>query len=57
MSTRRYTVETVILSGKGWTTDLQSETHRQDQRRPAPELMALIGQKLDPPVLDTWPGA
>ena len=22
----RYTVETVILSGKGWTTNLQSET-------------------------------
>jgi len=53
----RYTVETVILSGKGWTADLQSESTDKISAGLRHELMALIGQKLDPPVLDHLAGS
>jgi len=49
----RYTVETVILSGKGWTTDLQSETTTKISTDLLHDLTALIGQKLNPSHLDT----
>jgi hypothetical protein len=49
----RYTVETVILSGKGWTTNLQSETTNKISTGLLHDLTALIGQKLNPAYLDT----
>ena len=49
----RYTVETVILSGKGWTTNLQSETTNKVSTNLLRQLTAIIGQKLNPPSLDT----
>ena len=51
----RYTVESVVVSGDGWTTDVGAGG---DQRRAesAPglrkEIAALIGEKLNPTVLD-----
>jgi len=48
---KRYTVDTVIVAGKGWRTNLtdQSDKISSGLRR---ELIALIGQKLNPGVLD-----
>lgn len=48
----RYTVESVILSGKGWTTNLRSETTDKISLGLRHELVALIGQKLNPAGLD-----
>lgn len=49
----RYIVETVIVSGKGWTTNLQSETTDKISAGLLHQLTAIIGQKLNPPFLDT----
>jgi len=49
----RYTVETVIVSGKGWTTDLHSETTNKISTSLIHQLTAIIGQKLNPSSLDT----
>ena len=49
----RYTVETVILSGKGWTTNLRSETTNKISTGLLHQLTAIIGQKLNPAYLDT----
>ena len=49
----RYTVETVIVSGKGWTTNLQSETTDRISHNLVHQLTAIIGQKLNPSSLDT----
>jgi len=49
----RYTVETVILSGRGWTTDLQSQTTNKISHSLLHELTSLIGQKLNPSHLDS----
>jgi hypothetical protein len=49
----RYTVESVILSGKGWTTNLRSETTDKISFGLRHQLVALIGQKLNPAGLDT----
>src|SRR5262249_5095377 len=49
---RRYTVDTVIVAGKGWQTnvaDQQSDRLSTGLRR---DLAALIGQKLNPGMLD-----
>jgi hypothetical protein len=48
----RYTVETVIVSGKGWTANLQSESTDKISSSLRRELTALIGQKLNPQLLD-----
>lgn len=48
----RYTVETVIVSGKGWSTNLSSETTDKISSGLRHRLTALIGQKLNPEVLD-----
>lgn len=52
---KRYTVDTVIVAGKGWRTDLtdQNEKISTGLRR---ELTSLIGQKLNPGVLDDLAG-
>jgi len=49
----RYTVESVILSGQGWTTNLRSETTDKISLGLRHELVALIGQKLNPAALDS----
>jgi hypothetical protein len=49
----RYTVETVILSGKGWTANLQSESTNKISTNLLHQLTAIIGQKLNPASLDT----
>jgi len=49
----RYTVETVIVSGKGWTTNLQSETTDKISYSLLHQLTAIIGHKLNPASLDT----
>jgi len=53
----RYTVETVIISGDGWTADLASD---QNEERISPSLRkqvaALIGDKLNPAALDDLAG-
>jgi hypothetical protein len=49
----RYTVETVIVSGKGWTANLQSETTNKISISLVHQLTAIIGQKLNPSSLDT----
>ncbi len=49
---RRYTVDTVIVAGKGWKTnvaDQQSDRLSSGLRK---DLLALIGQKLNPGILD-----
>jgi hypothetical protein len=51
----RYTVDTVIVAGKGWKTDLVSDRDQNQKmssglRR---DLAALIGQKLNPSALDS----
>jgi hypothetical protein len=48
----QYTVETVILSGKGWTTNLLSETTDKISSGLRHQLTAIIGQKLNPAALD-----
>jgi len=49
----RYTVETVILSGKGWTTNLLSDSTDKISTGLYHQLTAIIGQKLNPAALDT----
>lgn len=48
----RYTVETVIVAGKGWRTDLTSEPNDKISTGLKRDLVALIGQKLNPGALD-----
>jgi hypothetical protein len=49
----RYTVESVIVAGKGWRTNLQSETNDKISSGLRKDLMALIGTKLNPSILAT----
>ena len=49
----RYTVETVIVSSKGWTTNLRAETTNKISPNLYQQLSAIIGQKLNPAALDT----
>jgi hypothetical protein len=46
-------VETVIVSGQGWTTNLQSETTNKISSSLLHQLTAIIGQKVNPASLDT----
>ena len=48
----RYTVETVVVSGKGWTANLRSETTDKISTGLRHQLTAIIGQKLNPSILD-----
>lgn len=48
----RYTVETVVVSGKGFTTDLGSGHNEKISSGLWRDMAALIGQKLNPAVLD-----
>ena len=49
----RYTVETVILTGKGWSTNLRSETTTKVSTGLLHQLTAIIGQKVNPSALDS----
>jgi hypothetical protein len=48
---KRYTVDTVIVAGKGWKTNVSDQNDRLSPglRR---DLAALVGQKLNPSILD-----
>ena len=48
----RYTVETVIISGDGWSTNLASDHDQKISSRLRGDITALIGTKLNPSVLD-----
>lgn len=52
---RRYTVDGVIVAGKGWRADVAEPTDKVSNglRR---DMMALVGQKLNPGVLDDLAG-
>jgi hypothetical protein len=49
----RYTVETVIVAGKGWRTDLLSGNNDHISAGLRQDLVALIGSKLNPGELDS----
>jgi len=50
----RYTVETVVISADGWSTDLAADHDQDGKLSPAlrKDIFSLIGEKLNPPVLD-----
>ncbi|HEY1239503.1 MAG TPA: BamA/TamA family outer membrane protein [Bryobacteraceae bacterium] len=48
----RYTVETVIVSGDGWSTNLAADHDQKISSGLRSEITALIGSKLNPAVLD-----
>jgi hypothetical protein len=50
----RYTVETVVVSGEGWSTDLAADHDREGKLSSGlrKDVSALIGEKLNPTVLD-----
>jgi hypothetical protein len=50
----RYTVETVVVSGEGWTTDLAADHDHEGKLSSSlrKDVSALIGEKLNPTVLD-----
>ncbi len=52
----RYTVETVIVSGDGWTTNLASDQDEKISSSLRKQITALIGAKLNPAVLDDLAG-
>jgi Omp85 superfamily domain len=49
---KRYTVDTVIVAGKGWKTNLADQTNDRMSAGLRKDLVALIGQKLNPGILD-----
>ena len=48
----RYVVETVIVAGDGWSTDLASEPNEKISVGLRRQILALIGTKLNPNLLD-----
>lgn len=50
----RYTVETVVVAGDGWTATVASVADRTEKISPGlgKEIAALIGEKLNPSILD-----
>src|SRR5437868_14994968 len=52
----RYTVETVIVSGDGWKTDLASDRDEKISSGLRKQIVALIGSKLNPGMLDDLAG-
>ena len=48
----RYTVETVIVTGDGWSTNLASDHDQKISSGLRSDITALIGAKLNPTVLD-----
>jgi len=48
----RYTVESVVVTGDGWSTDPASDHNRKLSSGLRSDLLALIGEKLNPAALD-----
>jgi len=53
---KRYTVDTVIVAGKGWKTNIADQQNDRISTGLRRDLLALIGQKLNPTVLDGLSG-
>ena len=53
---KRYTVDTVIVAGKGWKTNIADQQNDRISTGLRKDLLALIGQKLNPAVLDGLSG-
>ena len=49
---KRYTVDTVIVAGKGWKTNVADQQNDRLGSGLRKDLLALIGQKLNPGILD-----
>jgi hypothetical protein len=49
---RRYTVDTVIVAGKGWKTNVADQQTDKFSAGLRKDLAALVGQKLNPGILD-----
>ena len=49
---KRYTVDTVIVAGKGWKTNVSDQQNERLSSSLRKDLLALIGQKLNPGILD-----
>ena len=49
---KRYTVDTVIVAGKGWKTNVADQQNDRISSGLRKDLPALIGQKLNPGILD-----
>jgi hypothetical protein len=49
---KRYTVDTVIVAGKGWKTNVADQQNDRLSPGLRKDLLALIGQKLNPGILD-----
>jgi len=49
---KRYTVDTVIVAGKGWKTNIADQQNDRISAGLRKDLLVLIGQKLNPAVLD-----
>src|ERR1019366_6521405 len=49
---RRYTVDTVIVAGKGWKTNVADQQTDKFSSGLRKDLAALVGQKLNPGILD-----
>src|SRR5438046_4222747 len=49
---KRYTVDTVIVAGKGWKTNIADQQNDRISTGLRKDLLALIGQKINPTVLD-----
>ena len=49
---KRYTVDTVIVAGKGWTTNVADQQTDKFSSGLRKDFAALIGQKLNPGILD-----
>ena len=49
---KRYTVDTVIVAGKGWKTNVADQQNDRISSGLRKDLLALIGQKLNPGILD-----
>ncbi len=49
---KRYTVDTVIVAGKGWKTNVADQQSDRISTGLRKDLVALIGQKLNPGILD-----
>jgi len=48
----RYTVESVSITGDGWSTDVVSDSTEKISAGLRRDILALVGEKMNPPVLD-----
>jgi hypothetical protein len=48
----RYTVETVLVNGDGWSTDVEADREGKISSPLRKDILAIIGEKLNPAILD-----